>query len=540
METEPNELSKENERSPVNSEIQEYLSTRQQRHLVFPRAALIGLFVGIVALAFRGGLSALTTLRMDALRWGHQYPALGWLIPLLIAAGGALLSVQMVRVYAPEASGSGIPHLEAVLHRFRLLYWKRVLSVKFIGGLVAMGSGLVLGREGPTVQMGGAVADGISHWLKVPERERFTLIAAGAGAGLSAAFNAPLSGLIFVLEEVRRDFQPIVFGAAFVAAVVADIVSRIGSGQLPVFTVPSYPVQALNELPFFVLLGILAGLLGVLFNSVLLTGLNGFVRIPQKYSRVVVAAIGAVIGLASWFSPDLAGSGHTLAEKAMAGQLTLAPVILIFAIRLIFTSMSYATGAPGGIFAPLLALGGLLGLAVGELGQSLMPDVIPQPGVFAVVGMAAYFSAIVRAPLTGIMLILEMTGNYHQMLPLLVACFSAYAVAEGMKDLPIYEALLERDLRKGGAPVHLKSAAVLDFIVHPNAPFAGKMIKELGLPSGCILVHCTDDLKEFVPTAHTRILPGMKVTAVVAQEAEGAIIKLHQGFNAKATREEDV
>ena len=523
----------ENQNNPADSELRDYLSTRQLRHLVFPRAALIGVAVGIVALLFRTGLSLLTTLRLNILNWAYQYPAIGCLVPVLIGTAGALLAVQLVQVYAPEASGSGIPHLEAVLHRFRPLHWKRVLSVKFAGGLVAMGSGLVLGREGPTVQMGGAIGDGISHWLKVPERERFTLIAAGAGAGLAAAFNAPLSGLIFVLEEVRRDFQPIVFGAAFVAAVVADIVSRIGSGQMPVFTVPSYPVQSLQALPAFAVVGLLAGVLGVLFNAVLITTLNGFARIPKRYALYVVAAVGALVGLASWFSPDLAGSGHDLAEIAMQGELSFLPIVFFSVLRLGLTAGSYSIGAPGGIFAPLLALGSLIGLAVGLLGQSLMPDVISQPGVFAVVGMAAYFTAIVRAPLTGIVLILEMTGNYHQMLPLLVACFSAYAVAEGLKDMPIYEALMERDLRRGGAPAHLKSAAVLEFIVHPDAPFAGRMIKDLGLPSGCILVHCVDGLTEIVPTAHTRIMPGMKVTAVVAPEAESGLGRLHEGFNSE-------
>ena len=211
----------------VDSELQDYLNTRQLRRRVFPRAALVGICAGVVALLFRVILSSVDTFRNDFIIWAHHFPGYGWIFPVIFSMSGALIAVAITRHFAPEASGSGIPHLKAVLLRFRNLDWKRILPVKFLGGIIAIGSGLALGREGPTVQMGGAVGDAISRFLKVSERDRLTLTTAGAGAGLAAAFNAPLSGLIFVLEEVRRDFQPIVFGATFVAAVIADIIARI-------------------------------------------------------------------------------------------------------------------------------------------------------------------------------------------------------------------------------------------------------------------------------------------------------------------------
>jgi CIC family chloride channel protein len=157
---------------------------------------------------------------------------------------------------------------------------------------------------------------------------------------------------------------------------------------------------------------------------------------------------------------------------------------------------------------------------------------VPQPGIFAVVAMAAYFTAVVRAPLTGIVLILEMTGNYGQMLPLIVACFAAYAVAEAMNDRPIYEALLERDLARGGVSTQAEEPSVLEFIVQPGAPFDGKRVRELGLPPGCILVSCRDDAREWVPNANTRIKAEDRITAVVAPEAAGAISLLRHGTEA--------
>lgn len=516
----------------VRSEIQEYLDVRQQRRWIFPRAALVGACAGITALLFRAALTGADVFRNEMLSWAHRMPVLGWIFPVSFTMLGAGISVAITRRYAPEASGSGIPHLEAVLHRFRKLEWKRVLPVKFFGGVIAIGSGLALGREGPTVQMGGAVGDAISRWLKVSERERLTLISAGAGAGLSAAFNAPLSGLVFVLEEVRRDFQPIVFGAAFVAAAVADIIARIGSGQFPIFAVPGYPVPPLVSLPVFALLGVVAGVLGVLFNRGLRATIDIYARLPARYILPAAALTGGIVGLVGWFSPLMIGSGHTIAESALKGNVLLASIPLFFVVRFLLTTTSYATGAPGGIFAPLLVLGALIGLAIGQVAHNVSPDVVPIPAVFAVVGMAAYFTAIVRAPLTGIMLILEMTGNYAQMLPLLVSCFCAYAVTEFLKDLPIYEALLERDLKRGGEAHLLKEPVVVEFTIQADAPFVGLEVRSLGLPSGCILVRCSDGKREWIPKANTRLAAHMRITAVVAPEASGGLEILRQGCQA--------
>jgi CIC family chloride channel protein len=511
------------------SEIQEDLNIREQRRRMFPRAAFVGLCAGMVASFFRIALAGADAFRNGLIEWSHQYPFWGWAFPMFFGMAGALLSVILVRSFAPEASGSGVPHLEAVLHRLRVLDWKRILPVKFIAGTLALGGGLALGREGPTVQMGGAIGDAISKWLKVPPRERRTLIAAGAGAGLAAAFNAPLSGVIFVLEEIQRDFHPFVFGAAFLAAAIADIVSRVLSGAFPVFSIPDYPTPPIASLPIFALLGIFAGLLGVVFNRSLLGTMNLFARVKGRWSLPVAASVGALVGLAGWFSPMMIGGGHSLAEAALAGNLILSVIPAFFVIRFLMTILSYGTGAAGGIFAPLLALGALLGLALGQIANRIAPGIVPQPAVFAVVGMAAYFTAIVRAPLTGIVLIVEMTGNYRQMLPLLVACFCAYAVAELLKDLPIYEALLERDLLRDGSHIKLKEPMVMEFLIEQGAPFVGREVRLLGLPPGCVLVRCTEGACVFVPTATTTLEAHMKITVVIAPEAAHGLTKLRNG-----------
>jgi chloride channel protein, CIC family len=511
----------------AQSEIQEYLYLRQQRRRIFPMAALVGLCAGIVAILFRGALAGADALRNLLLTKAHEQPVWGWIFPILFSATGATFSLLLIRRYAPETKGSGIPFLEAVLQRLQELNWARVLPVKFFGGILAIGSGLALGREGPTVQMGGAAGAAIADGLKVSPRERLTLIAAGAGAGLAAAFNAPLSGLVFVLEEVQRDFHPIVFGTAFLAAAVADVVARLGADPFPVFSIPKYSTPPLATLPAFAILGIVAGLLGVLFNRSLIASLNFYGGLKNKY--LAVAVTGALIGLIGWFSPMAIGNGHPLAEMTLTGKIALTAIPLWFIIRLLLTVFSYGSGVPGGIFAPLLVLGALIGLAVGQVAKMIVPAADVGPAVFAVVGMAAYFTAIVRAPLTGVVLIIEMTGNYEQMLPLLISCFFAYAVAEYLKDLPIYEVLFERDLHHEGDQPDLTQPIVMDFTIQEGAPFEGKLVRALGLPAGCILVRCSNGRREWVPKANTRLEANMRITAVIEPEAVAGITTLRKG-----------
>lgn len=521
------EESTQRETEVARSELQEYLYLRQQRRRLFPLAALVGLCAGVLAILFRGALAGADMVRNLLLTKAHEHPVWGWIFPILSSAAGATLGLFLVRRYAPEAKGSGIPFLEAVLQRLRDLQWSRVLPVKFFGGLIAIGAGLALGREGPTVQMGGAVGAAVSDCLKVSPRERLTLIAAGAGAGLAAAFNAPLSGLIFVLEEVQRDFHPIVFGTAFLAAAIADVIARLGADPFPVFAIPKYSNPSIATLPAFAILGIVAGFLGVFFNRSLVAALNFYGRLKNKY--VAIAITGALVGLIGWFSPIAIGNGHPLAELTLTAKIALFAIPFWFLIRFLLTVFSYGSGVPGGIFAPLLVLGALIGLAVGKVAVLAVPSANVSPAAFAVVGMAAYFTAIVRAPLTGVVLIIEMTGNYEQMLPLLISCFFAYAVAEALKDLPIYEVLLERDLLQDGHQTNIAKPIVMDFTVQEGAPFEGKVVRSLGLPAGCILVRCANGKREWVPKANTRLEANMRITAVIEPEATEGIALLRKG-----------
>jgi CIC family chloride channel protein len=493
---------------------------------------LVGLVAGAVAVAFRWFLFAGDTAREALLQFLHRSPRWGWLAFPLVGVTAGAVSGWLTRRYSPQASGSGIPHVKAVLLHLRPLPWQCILPVKFFAGVIGISGGLSLGREGPTVQMGAAVGQALAQLRKLPPRSRATLVAAGAGAGLSAAFNAPLAGFVFVLEELQRDFSPHVFITALVASVTADVVTRGATGQLPSFRIEHYPVPPLQALPLFVLLGALAGLAGILFNRCLLASLRAFERLHPLPSWCWPAVAGLVAGIVGWFVPGALGGGHTTAERVLAGQVALTAIPALFLAKFGLTMVSYGSGAPGGIFAPLLVLGALLGLALGQVSHAWFPAVVQSPAAFAVVGMAAYFTAIVRAPLTGIVLIVEMTANYQQMLVLLVACLVAYVVADALGDRPIYEALLERDLRRSQEDTALEETLLLELPIEAGASLEGRLIRELQLPQGCLLVTVRRGNQEFVPHGDTRLQAGDRITAVVAPSAANAVQRLRSAAQA--------
>jgi len=290
----------------------------------------------------------------------------------------------------------------------------------------------------------------VSGWFRVKqgEGERKALISAGAAAGLAAAFNAPLAGLIFVLEELNGRLTPVVFVASFLAAVTADVVCRIVTGETPVFLLHGAPAPSLHALPVAALLGVVAGFGGVVFNRSLLASLDLFERLRRWPPFAVGAVAGLAVGLAAWIYPEVSGSGALLSEQALSGEIAIHWVLVLLAVRFVLTMVSYGSGAAGGIFAPLLVLGSLGGLAVGAAAHAVAPGWAEHPETFAVIGMGALFTAIVRAPLTGIVLMIELTGKYDFMLPLLVSSLVAYGIAEAMGDTPIYEALRERAERR--------------------------------------------------------------------------------------------
>lgn len=512
-------LSTANNAKPLS---ETYRIHRERRRLFIIRSALVGLSAGFIAVLFQLTLGYAETGREQLLIILHKdCPYAGWIfLPLITGTIGAFAG-WLTQRFAPNASGSGIPHIKGVLVHTRKMSWHRLLPVKFIGGILSIGSGFSLGREGPTVQMGAASARAVAGFLRIPRTARNQLIACGAGAGLAAAFNAPFAGFIFVIEELRRELSPLTYSMSIISAVVSVVVTQSILGQGSSFHISGYPMPPLCALPFFVILGIWAGLTGVLFNK----GLLWLQRKSNKHFRLSLwqkaGIIGILIGLAGWWLPEALGTGHRVAEKVLSGVYATSDMIgfltLLFIVKFIFTLISYITGLPGGIFAPMLLLGSLAGLLTGIISSAVFPDISGTPAAYAVAGMASFFAAVVRAPFTGVVLVLEMTANYEQLFPLLVSCMVAYIISERLKTKPIYEALLAYDLERNVPKQAIYQEPILiEVSVEPNSAMDGHKVYELGLPKGCLIVTIYRAGKELIPDGGTVLRAGDHVTLVVS------------------------
>ncbi|WP_217512312.1 H(+)/Cl(-) exchange transporter ClcA [Vibrio metschnikovii] len=415
---------------------------------------IVGILAGLIATYFELAVHFVSESRTEWLVGSITSLVPLWLAAFLISAGLALIGYYLVHRFAPEAAGSGIPEIEGAMDGIRPVRWWRVLPVKFIGGMGALGSGMVLGREGPTVQMGGAVGRMVSDVFRVKNDDtRHSLLAAGAAGGLAAAFNAPLAGIMFVLEEMRPQFRYsfISVRSVIIAAVSANIVYRTINGQHAVITLPQYPAPELRTLLFFLLLGILFGAFGVLFNKLITLSQDLFVRIHHNLRHrylITGSLLGGCFGLTLLYIPELTGGGIGLIPSVAMGEYTTSILLLLFLGRIVTTLLCFGSGAPGGIFAPMLALGTLFGYAFGLIVQSWFPELNIEPGMFAIAGMGALFAATVRAPITGILLVIEMTNNYYLILPLIITSLGAVIFAQLLGGKPIYSQLLHRTIKK--------------------------------------------------------------------------------------------
>jgi CIC family chloride channel protein len=411
-------------------------------------ALLVGAASGIVGAVFRLGIEWADRLREALLTWAHQYAVLGLLYIVAGCAATTLIAALIVRRFSPHASGSGIPHVEAVLREelppppSALV----VVVVKFAGGILAIGSGLALGREGPSVQMGAVIASWVGRVFSRSWPDCRVLIAAGAGAGLATAFNAPIAGAIFVLEELVQKFESRIAIAALAASATAIAIARVLLGDAPDFQVGPLGYVA-EARPLFFLFGIVAGLLAIAYNATLIAVIGTAERLTLSV-ETRAATIGAAVGLLAWFAPTLVGGGDAITQQALAGTGALGLVPFAFLLRFGLGAVSYAAATPGGLFAPLLVLGAQSGLLFGAACRWIFPGLDIQPEAFALVGMPAFFTGVVRAPLTGIVLATEMTGNTTMLLPMLGACFTAMLVPMLLRNPPIYDSLREQTVRR--------------------------------------------------------------------------------------------
>ena len=342
-------------------------------------ALVVGAVAGVVGAVFRLALEQADRLRDALIARAHGQAILGFLFVLVACSAATALAAWLVRRFSPHASGSGIPHVEAVLHGELPPAPFRLIPVKFLGGLLAIGAGLALGREGPSVQMGASLAHLVGKTFRRTWLDCRVLIAAGAGAGLATAFNAPIAGAVFVLEELVQRFEHRIAIAALGASATAIAVARLLTGDAPDFQVAELGYGDAGMRPVYFIFGAFAGLLAIAYNRALLATISVAGRLRRVPVEMRAALVGGAVGILAWFSPDLVGGGDAITQRVLTGDVLLAAIPGAFLIRFALSTISYAAETPGGLFAPLLVLGAQFGYLCGGVYRFLVPNLDVQP-----------------------------------------------------------------------------------------------------------------------------------------------------------------
>ena len=404
------------------------------------QACLIGLFSAMAAVLLKEGIGWLGGWRIQMANLAGAKLVLPLVGLVLGTTAGAI-----VRILEPSAAGGGIPQVKAALAKYPIVLNLRTALVKTIATILVIGAGFTVGRRGPTVHIGAALGAQVSRWIPNSPTNRRQMIAAGAAAGLAAGFNTPIAGVLFVVEELMRDISGLTLETAIAASFTGAVVSRMfGSTDIhvPLAVIDSARRGsfAIAEIPFYVVLGILAGIFGGIFNRSVIGGM--------KFSRGLPISMPLRIGLAGLISgtaiawlPDFFQDNTGLREMLIAGELSWQYTALVFATQFCLTILAYSSGAPGGLFAPALVLGSALGYLVGVAEVALIGT--ESPYTFALAGMGAFFTAVVRVPVTAIVIVFEMTADFNLVLPLMISCAIAYLVAESVSQGSLYEHLLE-------------------------------------------------------------------------------------------------
>lgn len=484
---------------------------------------LTGLFAGCVSVIYRLLLNyaeKLLFLILDLTK-GHALPTAGWF--LLLAVMGFI--VGRLVAWETMSSGSGIPQVQGEMKGYLNQNWRRVLISKIAGGTLCILGGLSLGREGPSVQLGAMAGKGASKIIKAGATKERYMTACGAGAGLAAAFNAPLSGVMFTLEELQKNFNSSMLVCVISGCVASDFVSKNVFGLHPVFDFQLTRALPLKYYWMLILLGILLGLFGAFYNFVMLKGqdLYGkFSKIPKQYQMILPFLSAGIVG---YLLPSVLAGGHAMIEILESDHLLIGMLLILLICKFLYSAFCFGSGAPGGIFFPLLILGAYIGCIYGTV-------LIHETGIasfylvnFITIAMAGFFTAIVRAPITGILLIAEMTGTFEHFLSLAVVCMISYITAQLLKSEPIYESLLGRILAKNGlaakeGPEH---KILRSFVVGSASLASQEKIRDVLWPDHCLIVMIQRDGKEIIARGNTVLHPGDLITALIDENYLGMV-----------------
>ena len=481
------------------------------------RAVIIGLLTGLVVSTFRLIIQHLLQLVTFSFHYFHSQPwgLVWWALGTVIVA---LLLGTLAQRY-PNIKGSGIPQVEGQLKSEFEEQWWPVLWRKYLGGIIAIGSGLFLGREGPSIQLGATVGQGIGEATHANALNRRIGIASGAAAGLAAAFNAPIASTIFILEEVYHNFSPLIWLATFISSLCSNLVSMQFFGLRPVLYVPYSHDLPTHLYWHLIIMGVALGLLGRLYKVVIIHLDQWTAKLkwlpPVAYPVVPMLLVMPI----AWYFPLTLGGGNGLITKLQFLPFSLTLFILLFVLRFVFSMMSYSTQLPGGIFLPILTLGAVLGavycaamVKLGILPARYLPN-------FIIYAMAGYFACISKAPFTAILLITEMVGSLDHLMPLALVATTAYLVVDALHGQPVYSAMFDNFIGKKHAKKGHQDT--LTVTVYAGSILDGMKIADFKWPANSIVTLIYRGEEQIVPNGQTRLEAGDTLVLSAHCDAKG-------------------
>lgn len=500
---------------------------------------ITGILVSLFRLAIEEGEKFRTVIIAEAFGANHD-PKFFMIFAAMILVSGIIVFIGLL--WEPLSSGSGIPQIKGELLGQEDQKWGRIIVTKILGAVAGISAGLSLGREGPSIQVGAMVGKGFSKVRGKLLVEEKMLITCGAGAGLAGAFCAPLAGVVFSLEELHKNFSTEVLLSTMSASIASNFVAAYIFGLDPVFDLNVKGKLPLESYWIILILGLGLGLLGKVYNNMMIKALDLYGTLAEKvHTKALGIAIAfSFVIILALILPQALGSGHHLVGEIANGHnpfdgmnwglgskigefpqgAALCLLILLIG-KLIFSGVSFGSGVSGGIFLPLLVLGAIFGgLLGGELGQFAGYGDLYSAN-FVVLGMTGLFASVVRAPITGVILITEMTGDFSNFLPLAVVALIAYVVADFTGASPIYDKLLERMMKGLDAESpysqRIGRKVLIESEVYFGAPMDGSKIEDMLLPAGCLVISVVREGKEIIPSGATVLAGGDKLVILCAE-----------------------
>lgn len=441
------------------------------RSKIILQAVMVGLISGLLVVFFKVSINKLFEFIQNFIsQFDLSHKLL--IFPLITTLGG-LISGVLVFKFAPETKGSGIPFVKMVMARMGNITRVRTIVVKFLAGVAGIGTGLSLGREGPSVQLGAGAGALVGKIFKMKGTDQGKLIAAGAGSAIGATFNAPIAGTIFVLEELVNKFSASLLFPVLVATVTASSVARHFLGNNPSFTIPYITHDLSFEgISVCIILGIVAGFLGVAFAKIIYKNNEFFEKMNKIPNWLKPAIAGFGIGVIGIFIPYVLGSGNLSVDLLLQHKLALSVVVLVFAVKFFVTPFCFGSGAAGGIFLPMLMLGSFLGYIVASIFNmfGFHVDVV----VMAMIGMGAFLASVARTPITAVVMVFEMTAGYTHILPIMLSAAIADLIAEKLNHRPIYASLIVNQVKSQEAKL-LSSLLVKNYMKTDLVCFSSNM-----------------------------------------------------------------